>query len=315
MFFDFSSAFNTIQPHILGNKLLDFKLHNSTTAWILDYLLNRPQFVRVGGKCSDLIFTNSGAPQGTVLSPFLFTLYTADYRHSLPSCHLQKFSDDTALLGLIFRGDDLAYREEVNSFVRWCDANFLQLNIGKTQELVIDFRKKKQTFSPVVIKGQPVEIVETYKYLGVYLDNKLNWKRNSHAVVKKAQSRLFFLRKLRSFDISRRLLNVFYQGIMASVLFYAVLCWGRSLTAEDKNRINKMIKKSGSVVGQRLDSFDMIIDKRMKRKLKTVMSLEDHPLHQIFKDLGSSFSGRMLMPLCSTERFRLFYSSCSAFLQ
>lgn len=76
MFFDFSSAFNTIQPHILANKLSNFKLHNTTIAWILDYLLLRPQFVRFGNKQSEIILTNTGAPRGTVLSPFLFTLRT-----------------------------------------------------------------------------------------------------------------------------------------------------------------------------------------------------------------------------------------------
>lgn len=64
MLFYFSSAFNTLQPHILASKLLDFKLHSRTVAWILDYLLNRPQFVRLGDRCSNVILTNTGAPHG-----------------------------------------------------------------------------------------------------------------------------------------------------------------------------------------------------------------------------------------------------------
>lgn len=304
MFFDFSSAFNTLQPHILASKLLDFKLHNRTVAWILDYLLNRPQFVRLGDRCSDTILTKTGAPQGTVLSPFLFTLYTSEYSHSSAFCHLQKFSDDTALLGLISYGDDRAYREEIDSFVSWCDSHFLQLNVAKTQELIIDFRKKKQTVVPVFIKGKPIETVDTYKYLGVHLDNKLNWKRNSDAVVKKTQSRMFFLRKLQSFEVNRRLMNVFYQGAVASVLFYAVLSWGGSISVEDRNRINKLIKKSSSIIGLSLDSMDIILDKRMRAKVQTVLALKDHPLHSIFSGLKSSFSERLVMPRCSTERLR-----------
>lgn len=49
MFFDFSSAFNTIRPHILANKLIDFGINNSIVAWVVDYLTSRPQFVRLGG--------------------------------------------------------------------------------------------------------------------------------------------------------------------------------------------------------------------------------------------------------------------------
>ncbi len=54
--------------------------------WVLDYLLCRPQFVMLGDKMSDIILTKTGAPQGTVLSPFLFSLYTSDYRHTQTSC-------------------------------------------------------------------------------------------------------------------------------------------------------------------------------------------------------------------------------------
>lgn len=220
------------------------------------------------------------------------------------SSHTQKFSDDTALVGFINHGNSLAYKAGIDSFVSWCEDNFLKLNVGKTKELIIDFRKKKEEVCPVTINGEQIEIVQTYKYLGVHIDHKLDWKKNTEAVFKKAQSRLFFLKKLRSFDISRRLLNVFYQGILASVLFYAVLCWGGSITVEDKNRINKLIKKAGSVIGCTPDSLEVTCGKRIRAKLKTVLTSESHPLHSTFKGLRSSFSERLVMPKCSTERLR-----------
>ena len=158
--------------------------------------------------------------------------------------------------------------------------------------------------SHVVINGWEVEVVQSYKYLGVHLDSKLDWKKNTDSVFKKAQSRLFHLRKLRSFDISRSLLHVFYQGILASVLFFAVLCWGGSITVADKNRINKMIKKAGSVIGLPPDSLETTITKRTRRKLNTILSFEGHPLYSVFNAQRSSFSDRFLLLRCSTERFR-----------
>ncbi len=207
-------------------------------------------------------------------------------------------------MGLLNYGSDLAYKKEAQTFARWCDANFLQLNVGKTKELIFDFRKKKEEAVPVTINNQTIEIVESYKYLGVHLDNKLNWKENTGVLLKKAQSRLFFLRKLRSFDLSPRLLGVFYESILASVLFYAVLCWGGSIPIEDRNRINKLIKRAGSVIGFSPDKLEVIVEKRTRTKLKTVLFFEDHPLHNTFKDLKSSFSERLVMPRCSTERLR-----------
>ena len=104
MFFDFSSAFNTIQPALLCEKLHKFQVDSSTTSWIYDYLTNRPQFVRLKGCVSEMEVSSIGAPQGTVLSPFLFTLYTSDFQSNSESCHLQKYSDDSVVVGCISNG-------------------------------------------------------------------------------------------------------------------------------------------------------------------------------------------------------------------
>ena len=75
-FFDFSSAFNTIQPHLLIQKLLDHDIPGSLLAWILNYLTDRSQYVRItcNGTLSHCLKSNTGAPQGTVLAPF-YLLY------------------------------------------------------------------------------------------------------------------------------------------------------------------------------------------------------------------------------------------------
>ena len=105
MFFHFSSAFNTIHPHLLALKLRNMCLHPNTIKWIMHYLTDRPQYVRLQSNkasklyqqkdskafiTSEVINTFTGAPQGTVLSPFLFTLYTSDFRFSDEACYLPK---------------------------------------------------------------------------------------------------------------------------------------------------------------------------------------------------------------------------------
>ena len=82
----------------MARKLLDVKAQASSILWIMDYLKKRPQFVKMCNKgSSDFICTNTGAPQGTVLLPFLFSLYAAESRASSQSCSLNKFSDDSGL--------------------------------------------------------------------------------------------------------------------------------------------------------------------------------------------------------------------------
>jgi len=79
-------------------------------AWITNYLTGQPQYVRPQSNMSDTIVSNTGAPQGTVLFPFLFTLYNSDFRYCSQSCHLQKFSDDSAIVGCISKGQESEYR-------------------------------------------------------------------------------------------------------------------------------------------------------------------------------------------------------------
>ena len=91
------------------------------------------------------------------------------------------------------------YRTAVQKLVEWCDENLLLLNISKTKKLVTDFRRNDSSPVPLQIKGQQVEIVHQYKYLGTILDDKLDWTENSTMLLKKGNQRLYFLKRLKSF--------------------------------------------------------------------------------------------------------------------
>ena len=95
LFIDFSSAFYTIQPHLMARKLLKFNVNPRLILWIVDFLVNRSQRVRYESTYSLSRTTSTGAPQGTVLSPILFTLYTNDCQGN-ESTPLIKYSDDSA---------------------------------------------------------------------------------------------------------------------------------------------------------------------------------------------------------------------------
>ncbi len=101
----------SLPTHI--NKLNLLGLNNSHCNWILDFLTGRPQSVRVGHYTLSTTTLSTGAPQGCVLNPLLFTLLTHDCTAKFSSNHIIKFADDTTVVGLISNNDETHYREEV----------------------------------------------------------------------------------------------------------------------------------------------------------------------------------------------------------
>ncbi len=202
LFIDYSSAFNTIVPTKLTVKLSDLGLNTSLCDWIQYFLTARPQVVKVGQFTSNSITLNVGAPQGCVLSPLLYSLYTHDCVSSHSSTSIITFADDTVVLGLI-NNDETAYLHEVERLTSWCQDNCLSLNVSKTKELIVDFRKRQQQpYTPLMISGTPVERVSSFKYLGVNISED-----HIQTQVKKARQRLYHLWQLRKFRVSPAILK------------------------------------------------------------------------------------------------------------
>jgi hypothetical protein len=116
LFTDYNSALNTIFPSKLITKLGTLGLNTFLCSWILGFLIGRPQVVRVGNDTSTTLTLNTGAPQGCVLSPLLYSLFTHNCVATHDSNILIKFADNTAMLGLITDGDGTAYKEEVRDW-------------------------------------------------------------------------------------------------------------------------------------------------------------------------------------------------------
>eukprot|EP00061_Rhincodon_typus_P007916 g30069.t1 len=127
-----------------------------------------------------------------------------------------KFTDGTPAVGRIPNNDESKYRRETEGLVTWCNENNLSLNIEKTKELIIDFRKKGGEHTSTYINRTEVERVESIKFIGVTMTDDLSWSSHVDATVKKAQQRLFFLRRIRKFDMSIRSLTNFYRCTIES---------------------------------------------------------------------------------------------------
>lgn len=302
LFIDFSSAFNTIQPHIMVEKLLGLNVNKNLIAWILDFLIQRKQYVKLNNTISSICELNTGALQGCVLSPTLYTLYTNDYRAHKTGTTLIKFADDSAIIGLFTMPHTTSYIEEIQSFVDWCDKNYLELNVSKTKELIIDFRHREEEHQPLKIKNEFGEIVDHYKYLGFIVDNKLNWHEHVATLCRKLNQRMYFLRELNSFDINVIILKRFYISIIESIIMFGISCWGGAVTTGDQNKINSVIKRAERIIGCEFDHVDKIFSKACLRKLQSILGNDNHPLSGEFRRSGRS--NRILQPASRTERYK-----------
>ena len=233
----------------------------------------------------------------------MFALYTADCKSTDESCPLAKFADDTELVEKISNDADAIYHKQIENFVNWCYKNYLYLNVSKTKEMCTDFRKNQRCPKPVYIKGEAVESVDTYKYLGVVFDSKLNWKEIK-SVLKKVNSRIYCMTKLRSFGVNSDMLVTFYNAVICSIIMFGSVCWGGNISKLDRGRLEKIVKKAGHVVGKPVDSFQTLHEKRLYRKTNANINDPTHPMRHYFDSRPSNKSGRFLLPRIISNRYK-----------
>ncbi len=175
VFVDFSSAFNTIMPELLSEKLTQLSVPTFICQWITSFLTDRQQQVRLGKLTSRTLTVSTGTPQGCILSPLLFSFYNYDCTSKDPSVKLLKFADDTKIICLIKDGDESAYRQEVEHLTVWCSLNILELNTLKTVEMIVDFRRNPPVLPPLTIIDRTVAAVESFRFLGTTISHDLKW--------------------------------------------------------------------------------------------------------------------------------------------
>ena len=169
--------------------------------------------------------------------------------------------------------------------------------------MIIDFRKEPNNIQPLTIKGEDVRIVNKYKYLGTTIDDKLNWSDNTDIICKKANQRLFFLRKLRQYKVSIPIKQLFYQSVIESTLLYNQVCYYGAAKKEDKERLDAITVSAAKIIGTPTRSLQEVYETNALKKLRRMDEDESHPLHPIVRDQHSKrATGRFLSLPSKTSR-------------
>ena len=148
-------------------------------------------------------------------------LYTDDCRSNHFNSFLVKFADDSALLSLL-QGYEQYHGPALTEFVYWCDNSYLNLNVTKTKQMIVDFSRQKHSPGKTIIHNNEAEIVSKYKYLGTIFDDTLKWDDNTEEIVKKGQQRLYLLRKLNYFSVNQKILTLFFTNLLLRVFCHSL---------------------------------------------------------------------------------------------
>ena len=203
---DLSAAFDTVRHDTLLNRLhRTFGISGSMLAWFDSYLADRKQFVSVSGCKSSSLPLAHGVPQGSVLGPLLFSIYTAPVSHLIASFGLrhQQYADDTLLYVALDHSNYtqamVRLQECLNALRLWFAQNNLVINPEKSEASLFSTRQRLTQLhslglTSVSVAGHSIPITGKIKTLGVTLDSALTFRDHIRSV---AQSSFFHIRAIK----------------------------------------------------------------------------------------------------------------------
>ena len=225
---DLSKAFDSVDHSMLLNKL---EWYGVSSCWFRSYLTGRSQLVR-GGTAAALPLTH-GVPQGSIVGPILFLIFVNDLSCFLPHGHLLSYADDTQILDSApsNHSDFLELKsraeENIQSLQHWFSLNSLKMNAAKTNLILLGTRNslmKTVDFS-LRVNGVDIRPEKQIKMLGVLLDPTLSWEPHVSYIIRRTNSILISLYKIRQ-HLSPEILKILVQTHVFPHLQYCSSVWG-----------------------------------------------------------------------------------------
>ena len=255
VFCDLQKAFDCCSHKILLTKLAKLGVKGRELIWFENYLKNRQQFVNVNDGNSNLRFITKGVPQGSILGPLLFLIYINDLANCT-SLFTLLFADDSSFLisGKNLNELIVLLNVELKKICYWFRTNELSLHPGKTKFMIFTKNESNINFDELDIvlnnnnddQNDENNIIKlsfvnsnsetpAIKFLGIFIDPKLNFKHHIDAIHSKVSRSLFAINSAKHF-IDKKALKTLYSSLVHSHFSYCIPIW----SCASKNSIHKL---------------------------------------------------------------------------
>lgn len=246
MLIDFSKAFDSVDYKVLLDKLRNLNMSDLAIAWFESYLHGRSQRVVVNGITSKWGNISRGVPQGTILSPILFSVHINTLPSCLKKCQVHLFADDVQIYlpysPRTFSQSITDLNADLQNIASWSLMNGLTINPAKTQCILISsphIINQLQSPESITFCNTNLEYSTTVKNLGLIMDNTLNWDSHINSIIKKVFYALSSIRQFK-YTFPNHIKFNLVKSLIIPIFDYCDVVYN-SLNVAQKHKLDKAL--------------------------------------------------------------------------
>ena len=276
VFLDLQKAFDLVDHSILLRKLNYYGIRGISNKLLGSFLADRKQYVYLNNTSSTVRSVHLGVPQGSILSPLLFIIFINDIVNSSSILHFNLFADDTSLYLESNNMNDLymTMNLELENVSNWILANKLSINVEKTVYLLFT-RKKTLPHTPeLLLFNKTIVRKSETKFLGIIIDDRLNWQSHAHFISGKIARMIGILHKISSL-LTLPTLKIIYNSLIYPHLQYGIVFWN-NVNKTKFNYIFRLQKKAIRLINKsgKFDHTEPLFKNNKILNLNDIMQME-----------------------------------------